>query len=117
MKHEEIDRILRGDVELEPSSGFTSSVMDAVRREAAGPEPLAFPWRQVLPGMAICALAVVVVVIAALIGSNGVVPSWEPQIARLEQTLRAQSTMWLTISLLGSWLLVRMSLMFAGFER
>ena len=36
--------------------------------------------------------------------------------SRLESTLLAQSTLWLAATLLGSWLVVRVSLMFSGFE-
>ena len=44
MTHDEIDRILSQEEELLPSAGFTASVMDAVRREAALPAPIPFPW-------------------------------------------------------------------------
>ena len=40
----EIGRILAGEEELQPSSGFAASVMDRVRQEAALPAPLPFPW-------------------------------------------------------------------------
>ena len=35
MSHDEIDRIFSREEEILPSSGFSASVMDAVRREAA----------------------------------------------------------------------------------
>jgi|HubBroStandDraft_4_1064222.scaffolds.fasta_scaffold289540_2 hypothetical protein len=47
----EIDRILSREDEILPSSGFTVSVMEAVRREAAAPPPIPFPWKGVLPGL------------------------------------------------------------------
>jgi hypothetical protein len=34
---------------LTPSSGFTQSVMDAVRQHATAPEPIPFPWKRFLP--------------------------------------------------------------------
>jgi hypothetical protein len=52
----ELDHLLAStlnapDAQLEPSSGFTLSVMDAVRQDAAEPAPLAFPWHRLLPGV------------------------------------------------------------------
>jgi hypothetical protein len=34
---------------LNPSSGFTQSVMDAVREQSTAPEPIPFPWKRFLP--------------------------------------------------------------------
>jgi len=117
MKHNEIDRILGQEPTLTPSSGFAASVMDAVRREAEGPEPLSFPWRRVAPGLAVCSLAIIAAVILALSGSAGTEAQAPALPARLEGTLLAQSTLWLVGTLMGSWMLVRVSLMFSGFER
>jgi hypothetical protein len=44
MTHDEIDRWLSEDDVIVPASGFTEGVMDAVRREAAAPPPIPFPW-------------------------------------------------------------------------
>ncbi|MBZ5547864.1 MAG: hypothetical protein LAO22_07825 [Acidobacteriia bacterium] len=63
MSHDEIDRILSHDEELLPSSGFAASVMDAVRREAAVPPPIPFPWKRALPGLAVAGLTLVLVVL------------------------------------------------------
>jgi len=48
MKPEEIDRVLAGESDIVPSSGFVTSVMDAVIAEATAP-PLAFPWKRAWP--------------------------------------------------------------------
>lgn len=40
----------------EPSPRFAVRVMAAVRREAATPPPLAFPWRRLVLGLLACAL-------------------------------------------------------------
>ena len=64
---DEIDRILSGEGEILPSSGFAVSVMDAVRREAAAPPPIPFPWKRALPGLVIAGLALPVVLVAAVV--------------------------------------------------
>lgn len=117
MKHDPIDRIVGEDPTLAPSSGFAESVMDAVRREAAGPEPLSFPWRRVAPGLAVSLLAIVAAGIATFSGPSGAETVWTPLAARLEETLLAQGTLWLAGTLLGSWMVVRMTLRLSGFER
>jgi hypothetical protein len=53
MHDDEMDSILSVRDEIVPSSGFTSRVMDAVRREAAEPPPIAFPWKRALPGLVV----------------------------------------------------------------
>ena len=52
MKSHEIDRILSERDDLRPSSGFTDAVMEAVRREAATPPPIPFPWKRAWPVLA-----------------------------------------------------------------
>jgi predicted benzoate:H+ symporter BenE len=63
----EIDRILAGEEEILPSSGFAVYVMDAVRREAAAPPPIAFPWKRALPGLVVGAFAVALVLVAVVV--------------------------------------------------
>jgi hypothetical protein len=58
-KLESLDRILRAEEELAPSSGFVSAAMERVREEAAAPKPIPFPWKRVVPG-AVVALSGVV---------------------------------------------------------
>jgi hypothetical protein len=60
--NDEFDRIMSED-EILPSSGFAASVMDAVRREAAIPPPIPFPWKRALPG-AVFAAATLIVILA-----------------------------------------------------
>jgi len=59
MKPERLDRILGGEEELVPSSGFVASVMDRVRQESAAPEPFPFPWKRALPGMIVVGVGLV----------------------------------------------------------
>ncbi len=56
MSNEEIDRVLAADEDIVPSSGFASSVMDAVRRDAEAPPAIRFPWKRALPGFIVCML-------------------------------------------------------------
>jgi hypothetical protein len=64
MRDEELQRVLAKNEEIAPSSGFTQSVMGAVRREAATPPPLAFPLWRALPGWAAAALTIALAVAA-----------------------------------------------------
>jgi len=64
---DEVNRILSREDEILPSSGFAVSVMDAVRREAAAPPPIPFPWKRALPGLVVggFVLAMVFVTVVA----------------------------------------------------
>jgi hypothetical protein len=59
MRDDEIDRVLGGEEDILPSSGFHASVMEAVHREATAPPPIPFPWRRAWPAIAAAALALV----------------------------------------------------------
>lgn len=63
MWHEDFDRILSSEEPIVPSSGFADAVMQAVRREAAAPPPISFPWKYALPGLGLTGLLVVVVLL------------------------------------------------------
>jgi len=63
---DEIDRILSGEDEILPSSGFAVSVMDAVRREAAAPPPIPFPWKRALPGLVAAGLALALALVVGV---------------------------------------------------
>jgi hypothetical protein len=83
MRDEELDRVLRGDVEeIEPSSGFAASVMEAVRAEAEMPPPIPFPWGRAVPGFVAVLVALVLVVVLFLrVGGGAVV--WPPEMVRM----------------------------------
>jgi len=59
MKEENLDRILAGDEEVVPSSGFAAAVMERVRDEAAAPQPIPFPWKRIAPAIVLIAGALV----------------------------------------------------------
>jgi hypothetical protein len=56
MTPEELDQILYSEESVAASSGFTRSVMDAVRRQASEPPPLLFPWLRFVAGVMACAV-------------------------------------------------------------
>ena len=85
MRHDEIDHILSREDEILPSSGFAASVMDAVRREAAAPAPIPFPWKRALPGLVVAGLAVALVLVA---GAMGIV-----QLGRASTTARLSTSL------------------------
>jgi|ERR1035438_12093 hypothetical protein len=55
MNPTELDRILASEQPLIPSSGFLASVMESVGEEAAAPPPIPFPWKRIVPGVALVA--------------------------------------------------------------
>lgn len=69
MSCDDLDRILSEEDDIVPSSGFASSVMDAVRREATASPPIPFPWKRALPGVvgAAAGLAWVFVCVVSLV--------------------------------------------------
>jgi|SRR5277367_283394 len=60
-----LDRILSSDQDVIPSSQFVKNVMAAVHREASIPAPISFPWRRVMPGLAICVAALTSLLVVA----------------------------------------------------
>lgn len=63
---DEFNRIMLEE-EILPSSGFSASVMDAVRREAATPAPIAFPWKRALPGIVVAAATLVTILVICIV--------------------------------------------------
>ena len=51
---DDLERLLSNDDDLVPSSGFASSVMEAVQRAADEPPPLRFPWWRFIVGVVGC---------------------------------------------------------------
>jgi hypothetical protein len=73
MNHDDLDRLISHEPGIVPSSGFTTSVMDAVRAQAQAPAPIPFPWKRALPGIAAAVLALAWIIFAcvAVVSSNG----------------------------------------------
>ncbi|HTA44224.1 MAG TPA: hypothetical protein VK789_17365 [Bryobacteraceae bacterium] len=61
MTDQELDDILGAEAQIEPTPGFTATVMRAVHREATTPPPIRFPWVLALPGVMAWGLTLVLV--------------------------------------------------------
>jgi len=121
----EINRILSREDEILPSSGFAVSVMDAVRREAAAPPPIPFPWKRALPGLVLGGFALalvfvtVVVAIAQLIRASTSaqfsmsLPSVTTPIFGLQRNLEIAAS-WTVLALLVTFVSVKLSMRLAS---
>jgi hypothetical protein len=119
MQNEEFDRILSGEAELVPSSGFASAVMHAVREEASAPPPIPFPWKRALPGIAAFALALVGLFIGAF-RQNGATTAAPSALASLLSSMapafraaQAVGAGWILAALLLAFVSVKLSLLYA----
>ena len=115
MNEAEIDRVLSRQDEILPSSGFTASVMEAVRRETAVPPPIAFPWKRALPLVVIAALAVLLAsvggVALVVLASRGAIPAPVSTFSPLPMSQAIHSTVfWTAVSLLAAFVSVKLSM-------
>ncbi|HYK36657.1 MAG TPA: hypothetical protein VEV40_11885 [Alloacidobacterium sp.] len=121
---DELDRMLSRQDEIVPSSGFVSSVMDAVRREAAVPDPgpfppLAFPWVRALP-MFLALAAVIAMLISGFVELIHMPASavQRPLLApAVEHALAQVNAGWLAVALLLAFLSTFFSVRFAVGQR
>jgi hypothetical protein len=82
MNDAEIDPILSGQDEIHPSAGFVACVMDAVRREAAAPPPIPFPWKRALPGLAVALVVMALLAVGGVFAvTHGLGGSTAPQVS------------------------------------
>ncbi|MGA2964646.1 MAG: hypothetical protein ABSD64_00430 [Terriglobales bacterium] len=119
----EIDRILsRGD-EILPSSGFAVSVMDAVRREAAAPPPIPFPWKRALPGLIVGGLVLALVLVAGVVAvaqlgraSTGAQfsMSWPSVLTPILHGNLEDAAIWTVLALLVTFVSVKLSMRFVS---
>jgi hypothetical protein len=111
---DDLDRILGSERGVTPSPTFTDRVMSAVRSEAAGPAPIAFPWRRVAPVLVLwgVALAAAIVLFAIVLARSNAPMDAQGLAAKLRAIGAVGSTgLPLAVgALLGSWLLFRRSL-------
>ena len=89
MTRDELDRILSAEDRIVPSSGFAASVMDAVRREAATPPPIPFPWKRALPGLVVGIVALAGLIVAGLALGAPAIAAAAPATLSLPQLIAA----------------------------
>jgi hypothetical protein len=112
MEQDELNRVLLGEEDIVPSSGFVSAVMDAVRGEAAALPQIPFPWKRALTGLAACTLALGASLISAHTQAGGQAGS-SVLTAALESA-RAAGAGWIALALLLSLVSVILSKRLAG---
>lgn len=103
----ELDTALHQDQDLIlPTSGFTESVMTAIRREAAAPPPIPFPWRRALPGLIVAALVLAALIAAVVHLLHGPASASSPsgiflqaELAPLLRSASATDSLWVLFSL------------------
>jgi len=121
----EINRILSREDEILPSSGFAVSVMDAVRREAAAPPPIPFPWKRALPGLVVGGFVLAMVFVTVVAVSVQLIrsatsghfsislPPWLTPILGLQRNLEIAAG-WTVLALLVTFVSVRLSMRLAS---
>jgi hypothetical protein len=112
MNPNDIHRALREDREITPSPEFAGRVMRAVRQHTDESEALSFPWRRLLPGLAVTALLVV----AGLVMGPPSIDS-RAMAETLNRIALRQSAAWIPMTLVGSYALVWCSLRMSGYRR
>ena len=124
-EEDEMNRILSREEEILPSSGFAASVMDAVRREAAAPPPIPFPWKRALPVLVaggfvlVMVFVTLVVAIAQVIRSSASarfstsLPSMLTPIFALQRNL-GNAAGWCVLALLVAFISAKLSMRLAG---
>jgi hypothetical protein len=120
---EEIDHMLSHEDEILPSSGFAFAVMDAVRREAAAPPPIPFPWKRALPGLVVGGLVLVFALVAGVaalvqLATTSTIPQVSASLPSLGQLGLhgdlASAASWAAVALLIAFVSVKLSMRLAA---
>jgi len=119
---DEIDGILSRQDEILPSSGFAVSVMDAVRREAAAPPPIPFPWKRALPGLVVGGLVLALVLVAGVVALGQLGKTAVPQFSMASPSAlqppvhggMESAAIWTTMALLATLVSVKLSMRLAS---
>lgn len=113
---DELDRILSAERFVTPSPDFASSVMRAIRHEAAAPPVIPFPWRRMMPIIAAAAVLTIAAV-SSLPWWPAAGPSRITESAAMRQLLAAFAALpigYLAAALIGSLVTLRLSLRLAA---
>lgn len=124
IEHDEaqINRILSREDEILPSSGFAVSVMDAVRREAAAPPPIPFPWKRALPGLVVGGLVLAVVLVGGVAAIAWLGKAATPQLSMVSPPAMPpifsggieSAAIWTALALLVAFVSVKLSMRVAS---
>jgi hypothetical protein len=97
----ELERILANEEELQPSLGFSTRVMRAVREEARATEPIAFPWARFLPGF-LCSFALLFGTAVWILVESGSSPqAWSISLAWSSDP-QLEGLLWAALTVVGS---------------
>ena len=118
----ELNSILSREDEILPSSGFTVSVMDAVRREASAPPPIPFPWKRALPGLIVAGFALALILIRGVAAITQLRKATTPQLSMSMPPVTApifhggigSAAIWIVLALLGAFVSVKLSMRVAS---
>ena len=115
MREDEFERALSKEEEILPTSGFTAAVMEAVRREAATPQPIPFPWKRALPGAMVLCLTIGWVLYEGIMQgmqgnvSVGIPKSFPPLFASVLASPKGVAVCWIAVALALSLVSLRLS--------
>jgi hypothetical protein len=118
----EINSILSREDEILPSSGFATSGMDAVRREAAAPPPIPFPWKRALPGLVVGGLVLAVVLVGGVVAIARLGNAAAPQLSTVSPPAMPpifsggieSAAVWAVLALLVTFVSVKVSMRLAS---
>ena len=120
MRQDELDRILSSEMEIVPSSGFVASVMDGVRREAATPPAISFPWKRALVGWAASGIALAAALVIGVRAINGEIYVRPAHVnlpfglVTIVENWNAAGGSWIVLGLVLSFASVKLSMRFGG---
>lgn len=117
MTESEFDRIMAADENIVPSSGFAESVMDVVRREAAIPKPIPFPWLRAVLGLVALAITMTLIVIFSQAGSTtagGIRGGPPPELDSVLHVITSPVAIWTGFVLVLTFASLELSTRFCG---
>lgn len=118
MEHDHFDEILSRADDIVPSSDFITNVMAAVRQEASAPPPIPFPWKRVMPGLAVGACTFGAFLVATLAPWDGgpvqVAPGLSSVLYAIVAAANAVELVWIAIALVFAVASMKFSMRLVG---